>query len=180
MSRSLLAVALLAAAPISRLNGQMVVVRPQELDSARAEVLATFKEIRDTVRTVEAAVAQLERGFAAASNQLLSSRSRRLAAACESSLRNMPRARAVAAGHSWSEDLATRWQQDLVADIDHLSGVLQECSERWRSYSEGGEMTALRQNGLSQARSVGHEVLEFHGMIESYYKVLGIRSRQIN
>lgn len=169
---------LLALAPAA--EAQMVVVRPQELDSARAEVLATFRDLRDTVKTVEAAVAQLERGFATSSDQLLASRSRRLAQACQASLRNLPQARAVAASHSWTEDLATKWQGDLVSNADRLSGVLEGCGTRWHGYGEKQQLDQLRSEGLADARAISREVLEFMGTVEGYYKVLGIRPRPMN
>lgn len=169
------AVLLLAA---SSLQAQMVVTN-DTLDTERRNVRDALVILRDSLRTVEAAAAQFERGNASASSELLYSRGRTLMKSCSRSLRNVGPTRAVVEADDWNDEYRTLRQTELLAAMNHLEKSLQACESVWSTLATPAGADEIRSKGVTEARSISQEIHLYGNSVDAFYKALGIYVRPI-
>ena len=160
------------------LSGQMVVTN-DTLDVERREVRDVLTVLRDSLRTVEAAAAQFERGHQSASIELLISRAQSIQRACARSRRNLPAARKQVAAGSWSTEYRTKAQDNLLDEMVQLEESLEACESVWARLASLDEADELRADGPAQAQSISTAIRRYTSDVDALYKALGIYVRPI-
>ena len=161
---------LAAAAP---LQGQVVVTN-DTLDVERGDIRDVLVVLRDSLRTAEAAAAQLARGNASASPELLYSRGKALKNACIRSLRNIEPARTVVKADNWGNEFQTKWQNELLQAMDSIEQSLTVCEATWDHLATPENAEQIRTAGLTEADSITRDLQTYGAVVRGYYKSLGI------
>jgi hypothetical protein len=166
---------LLAARPLA---GQMVVTN-DTLDTERQEVRDILIVLRDSLRTVEAAAAQFQRGHQSASTELLYSRGRALQRACVRSVRNVEPARETVEAGAWDSEYRTETQKALLDEMTTLEQALLACDSVWERLASLDDPDDLRTDGPVQAESIAEVIHQYSTAVSAFYKALGIYVRPI-
>ncbi len=141
---------LVFAAP---LHGQMVVTT-DTLDAQRQDVRDILVVLRDSLHTVEAAAAQLDRGHTSASVELLYSRGRTIKNACTRSLRNIGPAREVVKADDWDDEYRTMRQNQVLEAMDVLEKAVYACQSVWDGLVTPENAEQIRTAGPAEAESI--------------------------
>jgi hypothetical protein len=150
------------------LRAQATVVKPEEpLDSARAVLRDAVLVFRDSLGTIDAAAARLQRDFRQTSQESLLSRARVMHEACARSVRAAPSLKKTLLAAQITEPLRIRRRRQLVNAIDQLRGVLNRCEVDFAAMSQPGQGETVR--GYSNTRS---EVVQ--GAIRKYEDALRV------
>jgi hypothetical protein len=162
---------LVIAAP---LHAQQMVITNDTLDAERRDVRDVLVVLRDSLRTVEAAAAQFERGHASASLELLYSQGQRIKNACIRSLRNIGPAREVVKADDWDDAYRTLQQSELLEAMDTLEESLNDCDEVWDSLATLENEEELRSSGPGAAESITKDIHDYASAVSGYFKALGV------
>jgi hypothetical protein len=166
---------LVVAAP---LHAQMVVTN-DTLDAERRDVRDALVVLRDSLRTVEAAAAQFERGHASASPELLYSRGKTIKNACNRSLRNIEPTRKVVKSDDWDNDYRTQRQNELLEAMDTLEKSLNACVAVWDRLTAPEGIEEIRASSPGKAQSITQDIHDYTTPVTSYFKALGVYVRPI-
>jgi hypothetical protein len=161
---------LVVAAP---LHGQMVMTN-DTLDAERRDVRDVLVVLRDSLRTVEAAAAQFQRGNASASPELLYSRGKTIKSACIRSIRNVEPARQVVKADDWGNEHQTLWQNELLQAMDSLEQSLNACEATWDHLATPENADQIRTTGPPEAESISNDIKGYSAVVGGYFKALGI------
>lgn len=172
---SIVAPLLLVAGP---LQAQMVVTN-DTLDTPRREVLEALVVVRDSLRPIEAAAAQLQRGSATASSELLFSRGRILLKACRTSLETLPAARAEVARGEWPQEIQVQRQRELMHEFSRLEHALAKCDTTWTRLATPEQAHDIPTVGLAHAQEITADIHRYQNSVGSFLKPLGIRLEPI-
>src|SRR3954463_6901165 len=115
-----LGVLLLMTAAAGPLAAQTVIQPPPALDSARAAVRDALLQLSDSLGTIDAAAARLQRDYQQASGASLLYRARMVREACHRSAGVMPSTRARVVATKVSEPQRAHHQTNLLSALDQL------------------------------------------------------------
>jgi hypothetical protein len=127
-------------------------------DSARAALRDVLLVLRDSLSTIDAAAARLQRDFRQTSGASLLSRARMMHDACARSVRTV----------------APTKEAELVNALNRLRGVLSRCEADFAAMSRPGEAETVR--GYSYARSevVQGALRRYEETLREFFAALGI------
>ncbi|HXE56916.1 MAG TPA: hypothetical protein VNK43_02850 [Gemmatimonadales bacterium] len=155
------------------LAAQAVVTKEKPLDPARAAIRDTLVVFRDTLHAVAAAGERFNRDLRTTSDASVLARARAVRTACERSRRDIPVARRVVGGSSWTEPNRTRRQRELLQALGDLDKVLGRCIDQFGAMAEkAGE---ARGYGPGRTERLRADLLRFHEALKRYLGSLGIR-----
>ena len=169
---------LLIGAWTPRLNAQGTVVLPEApLDSARAALRDDLFTFRDSLSTIDAAAARLQRDYRQASEAILRSRARVMTEACTRSVRNVPLARRAVQVSVASNDASRQAHRELLGALDRLNLVLTRCQTEFGRLSQPGQGEEVRGYGNDRAIRIQSGLREYEGVLARYLSSMGIRSQ---
>jgi hypothetical protein len=167
----LLAISLCAGPAVAQ-----TVIRPTPpLDSARAVVRDALLVLRDSLNTVDAAGARLQRDFLQASGPSLLSRARVMHEACAHSGQAVPVARRVVLDAQLSLPTRLQRRKQLVVAMDQLSKALARCELEFAAMSKPGEAETVRGYGNVRAIRVQSAIRKYETSLSSFLGVMGIK-----
>ena len=172
--------ALLAIAAAPALQAQAALVLPdQPLDSNRAAARDAIYVLRDSLYSVIAGIARLERDFRTTSAQSLTSRARELTSACAAAERNVAPVRKVIGATSTASKLQRREQVRLHEALGSLSGVLGGCRTEFERLGTRGNGEEVRGYGNRRAQPVRAEIMRYESAVDGFFRALEIPNRPL-
>lgn len=175
MSRMyIVVVVLLLSARSMAAQGALVVPEPQ-LDEERAALRDDLLRFRDTLNTIDAAAARLQRDFRQASTASLTSRARVMRDACARSARNIAPTRKAVLAAKASTERRLRQRGELVQALDQLGGVLTGCEADFGKMGQPGQGEEVRGYGNDRAIRVQSALRKYERSLTSFFRAMGIR-----
>jgi hypothetical protein len=172
-----LALFLLVGAAVTPLTAQTVIRPAPPLDSARAAVRDALLRLSDSLETIDAAAARLQRDYQQASGASLLYRARMMREACNHSAETVPDIRAQVVATKVSEGQRLRHRNDLVAALDQLKTALGRCVSEFANMSQAGQSETVRGYGNDRAVRVQGALRRYERTLHEFYGVMGIRVR---
>jgi hypothetical protein len=173
MTRACLFVLALLCA--GRLAAQTV-VRPQPpLDSARAGLRDALLVLRDSLNTIDAAAARLQRDYREASEAALLSRARVMQDACARSGRNIPPTRQAVATAKVSTEPRVKRQRELIHALDQLRSALVQCESEFGAMGKPGQGEQVRGYGNNRAAPVQIALRKYAQVAGEFLAAMGIK-----
>src|SRR3954452_8229092 len=167
----LLAVSLWAGPAVAQ-----TVIRPDPpLDSARVVVRDALLVLRDSLNTVDAAAARLQRDFRQASGPSLLSRARVMHDACAHSGQTLPSTRLVVREAQLSMPTQVQLRKEFVAAMDQLSQALARCELDFAAMSKPGEAETVRGYGNDRAIKAQSAIRKYETVLSRFLGVMGIK-----
>ena len=171
---NLLVACLLLAA--RSLSAQGTVVLPEvPLDERRAALRDELLRFRDTLNTIDAAAARLQRDFRQASAASLLSRARVMSEACARSARNVAPARAAVLAAEATDKRRLARRAEMIQALDRLRGVLSRCQNDFDAMSRPGEGETVRGYGNHRAVRVQAVLRQYERALASFFAAMGIK-----
>jgi hypothetical protein len=158
------------------LTAQATIVRPPApLDSARATLRDAVLVLRDSLNSIDAAAARLQRDNRAASGAALSSRARIMRDACARSFRTVPATKVVVASADASSEVRVKHQRKLLRALDQLGQGLSRCETEFAAMSKPGAAEEVRGYGNHRAARVQAELRKYAQAASGFLSVMGIK-----
>lgn len=170
----LIAFSLLLGAPGLAAQGTVVLPEPA-LDVGRATLRDELLRFRDTLNSIDAAAARLQRDFRQASTAALLYRARVMSDACARSLRNIAPARKAVLAADASDQRRRKTRGEMVQALDRLRAVLSHCEAEFGSFSRPGEGERVRGYGNNRAVRVQGAVRQYERVLASFFSAMGIK-----
>ena len=162
------------------LAAQGTVVRPEPvLDAGRASLRDELLRFRDTLNTIDAAAARLQRDYRQASAAALSSRARVMSDACGRSVRNVSPARRAVLAADASDKNRLRRRDEMVQALDRLGAILSRCQADFEAMSRPGQVEDVRGYGNPRAVRVQSAVRQYEKVLASFFAAMGIKVRPL-
>jgi hypothetical protein len=155
--------------------GQTVIRPDPPLDSARVVIRDALLALRDSLNTVDAAAARLQRDFRQASGPSLLSRARVMHEACAHSGQTLPSARRVVLEAQLSQPRQVQHRKELVAAMDQLSKALVRCELDFAAMSKPGEAETVRGYGNDRAIKAQSAIRKYEIAFSRFLGVMGIK-----
>jgi hypothetical protein len=161
-------------APALAAQGTVVVPEPA-LDAGRATLRDELLRFRDTLNTIDAAAARLQRDFRNASGAVLNSRARVMTEACARSARNvLPARRAVLAAQA-SDSRRLKSRTELLQALDRLRVSLHRCETDFAALSRAGQEENVRGYGNDRAARVQGTLRRYEQVLAEFLSAMGIK-----
>lgn len=172
MRRWIWLVIILGAQPLSA----QIVVQPEvPLDSARASLRDAVLVLRDSLSTIHAAAARLQRDYREASGPSLLSRAQIMRDACARSVRTIPSARTAVLEAEVSTVNKRKRRAELVSALDTLKGVLTRCEKDFVAMSQPDQAETVRGYANDRAGRVLGGVRRYEQKMQHFLRTMGIR-----
>ena len=172
MKRWIWLLTMLGAQPLS---AQIVVQPEAPLDSARASLRDALLVLRDSLGTIDAAAARLQRDYREASGPSLLSRARVMRDACARSVRTLPSTRSAIHKAELSGVHRRRHRAELVSALDTLRGVLTRCEKDFAAMSQPDQAETVRGYANDRAVRVVGGIRRYELKMQNFVKAMGIR-----
>ena len=170
---SLVLIGMLCARSLAA-QGTVVVPEPP-LDSARASLRDELLRFRDTLNSIDAAAARLQRDFRQASTASLTSRARVMRDACARSARNVAPARKAVIAADASNERRLRQRKEMVNALDELRGVLTRCEAVFGDMSRPGQGETVRGYGNDRAVRIRSALRKYEQALGRFLTAMGIK-----
>jgi hypothetical protein len=158
------------------LAAQARVVQSQTpLDSTRTAVRDALLILRDSLGTVDAAAARLQRDFRLASGASLLSRARVMHAACARSARTIPPTRKAVVAADLAEPGQRKRRNDLLMALDQLGGTLTRCETEFAAMSRAGQAETVRGYANDRAVKVQGDLRKYEQILRDFFGALDIK-----
>lgn len=157
------------------LKAQTIVSPRPKLDAERATLRDKLLEFRDTLNSIDAAAARLQRDFRQASPAALLSRARVMSNACARSARNVSPARQAVLTADASNQRRLKSQKQMVVALDTLYGVLNRCQAYFDEVSRPGQEENVRDYGNARAVQVRAALRRYERALAGFFSSMGIR-----
>jgi hypothetical protein len=158
------------------LAAQATVVTPEPpLDSARITLRDELLHFRDTLNSIDAAAARLQRDFRQASAASLISRARVMRDACTRSERNVPSARKAVVAADASDERRMRRRTEMLRALDQLRTVLTSCRSDFDAMSQPGKGEQVRGYANARAVRVLAAIRKYEQSLGSFFSAMGIK-----
>jgi hypothetical protein len=167
-----LCVALVGVQPLS---AQFVVEPEVPLDSARASLRDALLVLRDSLITIDAAAARLQRDYREASGASLLSRARVMRDACARSVRTLPAARSEISKANLSTANRRKSRAELVSAMDTLRGVLIRCEKDFSAMSQPDQAETVRGYANHRAVRIRGGLRRYEQSMRNFLNAMGIR-----
>jgi hypothetical protein len=166
---------LLGLLVVRPLRAQVVVQPEQPLDSARAMLRDALLVLRDSLVTIDAAAARLQRDYREASGASLLSRAKVMRDACGRSTRTIPRTRSAVLEPKLPNSKKEKSRTELVGALDTLEGVLTRCEKDFAAMSQPDQAETVRGYANDRAVKVLGAVRRYEQSLRSFLGLMGIR-----
>ena len=158
------------------LSAQGTVVRPEpKLDAGRAALRDALLQFRDTLNTIDAAAARLQRDYRQASTASLLSRARVMRQACGRSVSSQPTARKAVLTAEASTELRLRRRTEMVAALDQLKKALVRCESEFAAMSKADQGETVRGYGNQRASRVQAALRQYERALGAFFSAMGIK-----
>jgi hypothetical protein len=158
------------------LAAQGTVVAPEPvLDTARATLRDQLLRFRDTLNTIDAAAARLQRDYREASAAALSSRARVMNDACARSARNVAPARQAITVAPVSGERQVKSRTELLQELERLRGVLDRCKTDFGDLSRPENSEKVRGYANDRAVRVQSALRRYEASLGSFFSAMGIK-----
>lgn len=137
----------------------------------------SYLSIRDTLRSVSAKSATLQRDVRTSSDAVLLSRARGLEAACNASLRHLDRSRELMLASNPGQRVPAPRRTTLDRSFIELRATLTACGQAYREMSKRERVGEMRSRGVNQAVKNQQTIRSFEAAAEPYMLSLGVRIR---
>ena len=155
-------------------QGTVVVPEPA-LDVGRASLRDQLLQFRDTLSTIDAAAARLQRDNRNASPEALTSRAHVMSAACARSMRTaVPTRKSVLAADANNKERLKR-QGEMLQALDRLRGSLNRCETDFQALSRPGQGEMVRGYGNDRAGRVQTAIREYETVLARFFHSMGIK-----
>jgi len=161
-------------APALAAQGTVVLPEPP-LDSARITLRDDLLRFRDTLNSIDAAAARLQRDFREASTAALLSRARVMSDACARSARNLPLTHKAVLAADTPDKRRRKSRGEMVQALDRLRGVLSRCSTDFEAMARPGEGETVRGYGNARAIPVQTALRRYERVLASFFSAMGIK-----
>jgi len=158
-----------------RLAAQTVIHPAPPLDSARAALRDALVLLSDSLGTIDAAAARLQRDYREASGPSLLSRARTMHEACTRSIGMVPPTRDRVLATKVSESQRIKHQRELVSALDQLKTALNHCESEFAKMSQPGQSEIVRGYGNDRATKVQDALRSYERTLREFFGVMGIR-----
>lgn len=175
MSRKWLLLALLGCLGTRSLAAQTVVRPTPPLDSARAALRDAVLVLRDSLVTIDAAAARLQRDYQAASGQSLLSRARSMYDACGRSRRTVPATRLAVQSANLSQPVKVKRRREVVAALDQLKQALDRCELEFAAMSKPGQAERVRGYANDRASRVQRALRHYELALRDFLGTMDIK-----
>jgi hypothetical protein len=165
----------LALASALQLSAQTVIRPAPPLDSARAAVRDALVLLSDSLGTIDAAAARLQRDYREASGASLLFRARMMHEACTRSIGMVPPTRERVLATKVSQNQRLKHQRQLVGALDQLKTALNRCESEFAKMSQPGQSETVRGYGNAGATRVQDALRAYDRTLHDFYGVMGIR-----
>jgi hypothetical protein len=165
----------LALASAPRLAAQTVIRPAPPLDSARAAVRDALLLLSDSLGTIDAAAARLQRDYREASGASLLFRARMMHEACTRSAGMVPLTREKVLATKVSESQRIKHRGELVSALDQLKTALNRCESQFAQMSQPGQSETVRGYGNDRATRVQGALRNYERTLHEFFGVMGIR-----
>ena len=155
-------------------QGTVVVPEPA-LDVGRATLRDELLRFRDTLSTIDAAAARLQRDNGTASPEALVSRAHVMSEACARSARNTPPARRSVLAADANNKARLQTQGEMLQALDRLRGVLSKCEAEFQRFSRPGQGETVRGYGNDRATRVQAAIREYETVLARFLNAMGIK-----
>ena len=170
---AVVALVLLSAPPLA---AQGTVVRPEPaLDAGRAALRDALLRFRDSLNSIDAAAARLQRDYRQASTASLISRARVMQEACDQSMRNLPPARKAVAAADASEGQRLRHRREMLVAMEQLEKALGRCQSDFAAMSRPGEGEKVRGYGNDRAVRVQAALRKYEVVLGTFFSAMDIK-----
>ena len=166
---------LLLSTGVSPLAAQSVMRPPPPLDSARAAVRDALVLLSDSLDTIDAAAARLQRDYQQASGASLLFRARSMREACARSIPLVPETRERVLSAEISETSRLKLQKDLAQALQQLKGELTHCESEFAKMSQAGQSEIVRGYGNDRATRMLAALRRYEKTLREFYGAMGIR-----
>jgi hypothetical protein len=166
---------LLFSAAAIPLAAQTVIRPPPPLDSARVAVRDALVQLSDSLETIDAAAARLQRDYQQASGASLLFRARMMREACSRSAHIVPSTRARVVATKVSEPQRIHHRSNLLSALDRLKNDLGQCESEFAKMSQAGQSETVRGYGNDRAVRVQAALRRYERSLHEFYGVMGIR-----
>lgn len=174
MSRIYLVVGGMLWAQTLAAQGTVVVPEPP-LDTARATLREELLRFRDTLNSIDAAAARLQRDFRQASTASLTSRANVMRDACARSARNVAPARKAVIAAETSDERRLRRRREMVQALDQLHSVLTRCETDFGDLGRTGQGEKVRGYGNDRAVRVRSALRKYEQALGRFFSAMGIK-----
>ena len=158
------------------LAAQGTVVLPEPaLDAGRATLRDELLRFRDTLNTVDAASARLQRDYRQVSAAALTSRARVMSDACARSARSTATAQKAVLAADASDKRRLQSQAELLKTLDRLRGVLSRCAADFADMSKPEASETVRGYGNNRAVRVQSEIRQYERVLATFFHSMGIK-----
>jgi hypothetical protein len=152
------------------------VIRPAPpLDSARVAVRDALVQLSDSLGTIDAAAARLQRDYQQASGASLLFRARMMREACSRSAGIVPSTRARVLATNVAEPQRVHHRSNLLSALDQLKVDLGRCESEFAKMSQEGQSETVRGYGNDRAVRVQGALRRYERTLHEFYGVMGIR-----
>jgi hypothetical protein len=156
-------------------SAQARVIQPEApLDSARANLRDAVVVLRDSLITVDAAAARLQRDIRQTSAASLLSRARVMHDACVRSARAIPSTRETLLAARLSVPLRIKRRRELVNALDRLRGVLGRCEVDFAAMSQPGQGETVRGYAYARSQVVQGALQKYEQSLRPFLTAMGI------
>lgn len=171
-----LCVVVLATLWAHGLAAQGTVVLPEPaLDAARATLRDELLRFRDTLNTVDAASARLQRDYRQASASALTSRARVMGEACARSARNTGPVRMAVLAADTSDKRRLQTRAEMLRTLERLRGVLNRCEADFTAMSRLEAAETVRGHGNDRAVKVQSAIRQYERVLAGFLHSMGIK-----
>ena len=152
------------------------VMRPDPpLDSVRAGLRDALLVLRDSLTTIDAAAARLQRDYRLASGPALLSRARVMREACAGSIRAVPPTRDAVLGTPIREPHRLKQRSELVREMDRLQKALARCEGEFAAMSRPGEAETVRGYANARAARIQSALRRYDAVLRGFLGAMGIK-----
>ncbi|HEU4698944.1 MAG TPA: hypothetical protein VFS40_07185 [Gemmatimonadales bacterium] len=175
----LVALAALALAPAGALQAQQSIqpigTAPAPTpDAARAKVRGALVALGDSLQTVSAAIARIERAPGSPSDALQLSRARVMGRACGGAATQLVATRRMVRESAIPGARVKAAQAEYLRALDKLHGTLGWCDSTFLAMSQPGKAEEAREWGMNRASRVRAALAEYQQVLLAYGGALGI------
>ena len=156
-------------------SAQVTVIQPEPpLDSARATLRDAVLILRDSLITVDAAAARLQRDFRQTSGASLLSRARVMHDACARSAQTIPSTRETLLAAQLAVPRHVKRRRELVNALGRLRGALGRCEVDFAAMSRPGEGETVRGYAYARSQVVQGALQKYEQSLRQFLAAMGI------
>jgi hypothetical protein len=162
----------------SRLAGQAVVTKSPPLDSARSRVRDAIFVLRDSLSSVDAAVARLQRDMSTSSDAVLRSRVKVLSDACNRAARTAgPTLSVISSTTSVPSPDPRNVRAETERGLTSLRQAMGQCGTEFAALLPADKAEELRGYAVPRALRMQESIRTYERVIEEYFATAGIKVR---